>query len=64
MAEIHRPNSILRPFGKPIDLEVLLEIAEIDEDDIDDALQWWDSNASPDWIGVLNNETIDDLSHS
>lgn len=54
-----QPNtSILRPFGEPIDLEVLLEIAEIDEDDMADAIDWFDETASEEWVGCLDNVPI------
>lgn len=49
-------NSVTRPFGEPVDLDVLLEIAEIDEDDMADAIDWWDENASDEWVGALDNK--------
>lgn len=51
-------NSVTRPFGETVDLEVLLEIAEIDEDDMADAIDWWDENASEEWVGALDNKPI------
>lgn len=51
-------NSVTRPFGEPVDLDVLLEIAEIDDDDMADAIDWWDDNASPEWVGALDNKPI------
>lgn len=46
---------ITRSFGEPIDLEVLLEFAEIDAEDMESAVQWWDETASDDWIGALES---------
>lgn len=50
--------SLLRPFGEPLDLELLLEFAEIDEDDVPDAMQWFDENASPQFVGCLDNPPL------
>lgn len=50
--------SVLRPFGEPLDPETLEEFAEVGEDDMDSAESWWDRNASPEWIGALDNEPI------
>lgn len=49
---------LARPFGEPIDLDVLLEFAEIDAEDMESAIEWWDDNASPDWVGALNNPPV------
>lgn len=51
-----KPNEPLPDFGEPLDLDELLDFAEIDEEDVEDALDWFDENASPDWIGVLDND--------
>lgn len=51
-------NPITRPFGEPVDIEVLLEIADIDEEDMADAIDWFDENASPEWEGALESEPI------
>jgi hypothetical protein len=40
-------------FGEPLDLEDLLDFAEIDEADIDSAIEWFDEHASEDWQGAL-----------
>lgn len=40
--------------GEPLPLDELLEIAEIDPADVESAAQWWDDNASEDWIGALD----------
>jgi hypothetical protein len=42
-----------RDFGEPIDLELLLGFADIDENDIPTALDWWDEHASEEWKGAL-----------
>jgi hypothetical protein len=42
--------------GEPLPLEELLELAIIDSDDADSAAQWWDDNASDEWIGALDVE--------
>jgi hypothetical protein len=47
-----------RNFGKPIELDLLLGYAEIDAEDIVDALEWWDENASEEWVDALDNEPI------
>lgn len=47
-------NPITRPFGEPLPFDILEEFAEIDEEDMQDALGWWDDNASEDWIGALD----------
>lgn len=49
---------ITRPFGEPVDLEVLLEFAEIDAEDMESAIQWWDETASDDWLGALENTPL------
>jgi hypothetical protein len=41
-------------FGEPLDLEDLLDFAEIDEADIDSAIEWFDEHASEDWQGALD----------
>jgi hypothetical protein len=45
-------------FGEPLDLETLLDFAEIDEDDLDDAIDWFDEHASEEWVGALENKPI------
>lgn len=40
-------------FGEPLDLEDLLDFAEIDEADIDSAIDWFDEHASEEWAGAL-----------
>lgn len=52
-------RQITRPFGEPLDESILEEFAEIDEDDMQDAIDWWDENASEDWIGALDAPFFD-----
>lgn len=47
-----------RNFGKPVELDLLLGFAEIDAQDIADALDWWDRHASEEWVDALDNEPI------
>lgn len=56
--ESRRP--LTRPFGEPLDPEILDELAEIDEDDVPDALDWWDDTASEDWIGALDEPPVEE----
>lgn len=44
--------------GEPLDLEELLDFATISTADIASAIQWFDENASDEWIGALDNEPI------
>ena len=46
--------------GEPIELDVLLDFATIDIEDIESALLWWDELASPEWQGALDSEPIDE----
>jgi len=48
----------LRDFGEPLDLDTLLDFADIDPEDIEQAIQWFDENASEEWIGALDSEPI------
>lgn len=45
-------------FGKPVDLKLLLGFAEITNADKQRAIDWWDDNASPEWVGALDNKPI------
>lgn len=54
--ETRRP--LTRPFGEPLELDVLLDFAEVEEADIDSACDWWDSHSSDAWVGALENEPI------
>jgi len=42
--------------GEPLDEDLLMQLAEIDEDDIERALRWFDRHASPEWRGALDTE--------
>ena len=55
-SERHLPRKNVR--GEPLDLETLLDFAEIDIEDIESAAQWWDETASPGWVGVLDSEPV------
>lgn len=39
--------------GVPVRLDDLLNLTTYDEQDIDEAVRWWDENASPGWQGAL-----------
>ena len=57
MAPNRPPNNIR---GEPLPLDDLLDFATIDAADIENAAEWWDEHASPDWIGALDAEPVDD----
>jgi len=46
--------------GQPLDLDVLLDFATIDPEDIEIAAQWWDDHATERWVGALDVEPIDE----
>jgi len=46
--------------GEPLDLDTLLDFAIVDPADVESAAQWWDEHASPEWVGVLDSEPVDD----
>lgn len=50
---------LTRPFGEPLDPEILEEFAEIDEDDMDSAVEWFDEHASEEWVGALDAPPFD-----
>lgn len=54
------PRKVTRPFGEPLDeeqWELFLEaFTDIGEDDVPDAIAWWDRNASNDWVGALGED--------
>lgn len=54
--ETRRP--ITRPFGEPLELDVLLDFAEVEEADLESAEDWWDTHASEPFIGCLDNPPI------
>ena len=41
-------------FGEPMDLDELIDFADIDPVDIASAQEFWDENASPDFVGILD----------
>lgn len=47
------PDDELTPEELLIPFEDLLSMAEVDEMDIERAVQWWDDNASDAWKGAL-----------
>ena len=53
-----QPQSSMPSFGKPIELDLLLGFADVDAEDIANALQWWDEHASEEWVGALDNKPI------
>ena len=55
MSESPEPPTIR---GEPLDLDTLLDFAQIDVADIESAAEWWDNNASAEWIGALDSEPI------
>lgn len=46
--------------GDPLDIDVLLDFATIDPEDVELAAQWWDDHATPLWVGALDSEPVDD----
>lgn len=50
-----QPSSVI---GAPLDVEFLLELATIDELDLEAAAEWWDTYASISWVGALDVEPI------
>jgi hypothetical protein len=46
--------------GETLPLEDLLDFATIDPADIESASEWWDNNASPDWVGALDVEPTEE----
>ena len=62
MSEPKQPNNFDLPIhGAPLELDILLDFATIDAEDIESAAEWWDENASPEWVGALDSEPIDAL---
>jgi hypothetical protein len=57
-----KPVSSIR--GEPLPLDDLLDFATIDLADIESAAQWFDDNATEDWIGALDSEPLDDNPNS
>lgn len=51
-------NKPLPDFGTPIDKDLLLGFANITAADKASAVRWWDENASPEWVGVLEKKPI------
>ncbi len=45
--------------GAPLDLDTLLDFAQIDPADIESAAEWWDNNASAEWVGALDSEPLE-----
>ena len=46
--------------GEPLDLDTLLDFAQIDAADIESAAEWWDNGASAEWIGALDSEPLEE----
>lgn len=44
--------------GEPLELDILLDFATIDLADIESASEWWDTHASPEWVGALDKEPV------
>ena len=45
--------------GAPLDLDTLLDFAQIDPADIESAAEWWDNHASAEWVGALDSEPLE-----
>ena len=45
--------------GAPLDLDTLLDFAQIDPADIESAAEWWDNHASAEWVGALDSEPVE-----
>jgi hypothetical protein len=48
----------LSDFGEPIDPKLLQGFAKVSLSDLDSAIEWFDENASPEWVGALKNKPI------
>lgn len=46
--------------GEPLELDVLLDFAEIDTADIESASEWFDTYASDLFVGALDAEPVTD----
>lgn len=44
--------------GEPLELDVLLDFAIIDPEDITTGILWFDENASDGWVGALEAEHV------
>lgn len=47
-------NDEMPDFGEPMDLDDLLQLAELDEADMDASAAWWDEHASNTFKGALD----------
>jgi hypothetical protein len=46
--------------GEPLDEDTLQDFATIDPEDVESAAEWFDTHASPEWIGALDQEPADE----
>jgi hypothetical protein len=44
--------------GEPLPLEDLLAFANVDASDAESAANWWDDNASSEWVDALDSEPV------
>jgi hypothetical protein len=49
------PNDSIVDFGEPLDEADLADFLDFGDNDIDNALDWWNENASELFVGVLDN---------
>ncbi len=59
MDEPKQPNNA-NISGAPLDLLKPIDFSIIDAEDVESASQWWDENASPEWVGALDSEPIEE----
>jgi hypothetical protein len=54
---VSEPKPIIpNDFGEPLDPQLLLNFASVSLSDLDEAEEWFDDNASPEWEGALSDE--------
>jgi hypothetical protein len=46
--------------GEPLDEDTLQDFATIDPEDVESAAEWFDTHASPEWVGALDQEPADE----
>jgi hypothetical protein len=43
----------LPDFGEPMPRDELLSFGELTQSEVDSAIDWWDENATPPFVGIL-----------
>ena len=44
--------------GEPLSPDELMDIANIDDADVESAAEWWDEYANPEWVDALDSEPV------